>query len=104
MLKRIVYIAALAGLAAGAFAQVDPNRSVVSVNGDVVLGNEYYRRMETLPDVGRVLDGGQVAVYPPGFLTIVQLIDERLVLQMAAQKGLSPTDAEIEKEMRESIA
>ena len=104
MLKRIFAAFIGAALAAGAFAQIDPDKTIVVVNGDSVKGNEYYRRMETLPDVGRVLEGGQVAVYPPGFLTIVQLIDERLVLQMAASKGLTPTDAEIDNEMRESIA
>ena len=103
-MKRIIAVVAFVGLIAGAFAQVDPNRTIVVVNGDQVKGNEYYRRMETLPDVGRVLEGGQVAVYPPGFLTIIQLIDERLVLQMAASKGLTPSNAEIDKEMRESIS
>src|SRR5690349_10213844 len=104
MLKRIFSTVALVAFAVGAFAQIDPDKTVVVVNGDQVKGTEYYRRMETLPDVGRVLEGGQVAIYPPGFLTILQLIDERLVLQMAASKGLTPTDAEIDTEMRESIA
>lgn len=91
------FISALALLCAAvaAFSQVDPDRTVLTVNGDVVKGSEYYHRMEYLPDVGRVLSGGNVAVYPPGFLTIVQLIDEKLILQLAKQKEVMPTDQEV---------
>jgi parvulin-like peptidyl-prolyl isomerase len=103
-LKRILAAVGMALVASTVFAQVDNNRTVVTINGEDVKGGEYYRRMEYLPDVGRVLEGGSVAVYPPGFLTIVQLIDERLVLQLAKQKGVSPTQEEVNQAIQESMA
>lgn len=103
-MKRIVAVLGILCAAVAAFAQIDPGRTVVTINGEPIKGEEYYRRMETLPDVGRVLEGGNVAVYPPGFLTILALIDERLVLQLAASKGLTPTDSEVHEAISESVA
>jgi foldase protein PrsA len=81
------------------FAQVDPNRVVATVNGDEIKGAEYYRRMEFLPGVLRKF-GNIEAMYPPGFLTLEQLITERLVLQLAKEKGVFPTAPEIDQEIR----
>lgn len=91
---------AVASLAA---SQVDPNRVVFSVNGEEVKGSEYYRRMEYLPGVGR-RSNDTFAEFPPGFLTIEQMITERLVLQLAKQKGVAPTDAEVLAEIQNAIA
>ncbi|HEY3782442.1 MAG TPA: peptidylprolyl isomerase [Fimbriimonadaceae bacterium] len=101
---KVYSVIALALAAVATFAQVDPAKTVLTINGENVNGAEYYRRMEFLPDVGRVLEGGHVAVYPPGFLTIVQLINEHLVLQLAKQKGLIPTDQEIDNTLSETEA
>jgi foldase protein PrsA len=86
-------------LAALTCAQVDPNRIVATVNGEDIKGAEYYRRMEYLNGVGKVSQGG-FAEFPPGFLTIEQLITEKLILQLAKEKGVLPTDAEVEAEMK----
>jgi len=101
---RILTAFGLAAAAVTTFAQVDPTRTVLVVNGEQIKANEYYRRMEYLPDVGRVLQTGNVAAYPPGFLTIVQLIDEHLVLQMAQKKGLMPTDQEVQDAIKDTEA
>jgi foldase protein PrsA len=101
---KVYSVIALALAAVASYAQVDPAKTVLVINGDDIKGSEYYRRMEFLPDVGRVLEGGHVAVYPPGFLTIVQLINEHLVLQLAKQKGLIPTDQEIDNTLSETEA
>ncbi len=55
--------------------------------------------MEFLDGVGRPLGSG-IAQFPPGFLTIETMITERLVLQLAKNKGVSPTEPEIENEMK----
>lgn len=81
-----------------ASAQVDVNRVVVTINGEEVKGGEYYRRMEHLPGVGKASSGGFVE-YSPGFLTIEQLITERLVFQMAKERNVYPTDAEVQAEL-----
>lgn len=86
-------------LAALTLAQVDPNRTIATVNGEVIKGAEYYRRMEFLAGVGKVYQGG-FAEFPPGFLTIEQLITEKLILQLAKEKGVLPSDADVEAEMK----
>lgn len=86
-------------LAALTFAQVDPNRIVATVNGEDIKGAEYYRRMEFLNGVGKISQGG-FAEFPPGFLTIEQLITEKLILQLAKEKGVLPTDADVDAEMK----
>lgn len=95
-----------ASLAFGAFAlttlamgQVDPDRTIATINGDTLKGSEYYRRMEFLPGVGK-MDNGTFIEAPPGFLTLEQLITERLVLQLAKQKGVAPSDIEVDAELK----
>ena len=99
---RILTTAALTLTAYCAFAQVDLNKTVAVINGDVIKGDEYYHRMETLPNVGRVLDSGRVLPMSPGMLTILQLVDDHLVIQLAKDKGLMPTDQEIDDAIKES--
>lgn len=95
-----VQIAAfLVAMSALANAQLDPNRIILSVNGEEIKATEYYRRMEFLPGVGKVFGKGGFAQFSPGLLTIDQLITERLVFQQAKQKGVYPTDAEVKDEI-----
>jgi foldase protein PrsA len=81
------------------FAQVDPARVVATVNGEEIKGGEYYRRMEYLPGVGKPT-GRSFSEFPPGFLTIEQLITERLVFQLAKDKGVLPTELEVDAELK----
>lgn len=78
-------------------AQLDPNRVVATVNGEEIKAAEYYQRMEFLPGVGKRI-GDRFAELPPGFMTLEQMITERLVLQLARTKGCLPTDAEVQAE------
>jgi parvulin-like peptidyl-prolyl isomerase len=96
-LKKSMIAIAIAA-AALATAQVDVNRTVVVINGEEIKGAEYYHRMEFLTGVGKPMARG-VAEFPPGFLTIEQLITERLVLQLAKNKGVTPTDPEVKNEI-----
>jgi len=101
-LKKIYSLLAIAFTACAAHAQVDANRTVAVVNGDEIKGGEYYHRMEYLSGVGRISNNG-VAEFPPGFLTIEQLISERLILQLAKNKGVLPTDVEVENELKNRV-
>lgn len=85
-------------VASTALGQVDANRVVATVNGEEIRGAEYYRRMEFLPGVGR-FSGNRFAEMPPGFMTLDQLITERLILQLARKKGVFPTDLEVQQEV-----
>jgi parvulin-like peptidyl-prolyl isomerase len=98
-LKRPLLIFTLLATLASAFSQVDPNRVVAVVNGDEIKGQEYYHRMEFLDGVSKRV-GSSLVSFPPGFLTIEQLITERLILQLAKDKQVYPTDAEIQAELK----
>ena len=97
LIKQLV-VAGLFAASLSTFAQIDPNRTVVVINGEEIKGGEYYRRMEYLPGVGRQ-SGNAFAEFPPGFLTIDQLISERLVFQLAKDKGVYPSDSEVDAEV-----
>jgi parvulin-like peptidyl-prolyl isomerase len=81
----------------------DPGAAVVTINGDVIKAAEYYRRMEYLPGITRRV-GNAALNYPPGFLTLEALITERLVFQLARQKGVMPTEPEIQAEYASMLA
>jgi hypothetical protein len=98
-LKRQLLLIAAAACAVSAMAQTDLTRTVAVVNGEEIKGPEYYRRMEFLPNVGMKI-GNSFAEAAPGFLTLDQLINERLMLQLAKEKGAYPTDAEVQAEIK----
>lgn len=100
MQKSLFRFVSLGLLVASAIAgaQVDPARTVAVVNGVEIKGDEYYRRMEYLPGIGKMV-GNSFASFPPGFLTLEQLITEKLIQQLAKEKGVFPTDQEVKDEI-----
>lgn len=96
---RKISVFALTALAALSMAQIDSNRTIAVINGEEIKAAEYYRRMEFLSGVGKQV-GNSFAEFPPGFLTIEQMITERLVLQLAKERGVLPTAAEVEAEVK----
>ncbi len=101
--KTLALLGILFGTFATAQAQTDPNRVVATVNGEEIRGPEYYRRMEFLPGVGK--QTGQVfSEFPPGFLTIEQLITERLIIQLAKAKGVLPNENDVQSEFALRLA
>jgi foldase protein PrsA len=89
---------ALAALAVSAAAQVDPNRTMVIVNGEEIKAEMYYRRMEVLPNVGRKV-GDTFVPATPGFMTLQQLINETLILQLAKADEVYPSPEEVAADM-----
>lgn len=96
-MKKAIFAGMLLAVAGAAFGQVDANRVVATVNGIEIKGSEYYRRMEFLGGVGKNVGAGFVE-FAPGFLTLEQLITEKLVLQLAKQKNVLPSDKEVNDE------
>lgn len=96
-MKKFIQALIALSIAASSLCQVDPNRVIVSINGEDIKGDEYYRRMEFLPNVGKRL-GDRYAEFPPGFMTIEQLITERIIYQLAKTNNCLPTDGEIQAE------
>ncbi|MBX3111662.1 MAG: peptidyl-prolyl cis-trans isomerase [Fimbriimonadaceae bacterium] len=96
---RFPWLAVAVATAALAHGQLDPNKTMVVVNGVTVTADNYYRRMERLADVGKLV-GGKFAPATPGYLTLEQIINETLMVQLAVEKGVAPTEAEIDAEVK----
>ena len=87
-----------ATLLVGAFAQAQSD-TMIEINGEKVSRADYVRRMEYLPGIGKASrDGNFIEVFP-GLATVDFIINERLTLQIAKERGVEPTSAEIEAEL-----
>lgn len=87
-------------LATLTFAQ--DTKPMVSVNGETITQGYMYKRMAVLPNVGRVAQGRFVPA-TPGFLALQQIINERLMIQLAKSKGVEPTDKQITDEINRNV-
>ena len=90
-------VAAL-GLAAVGSTQIDPSKTIATVNGEAITGNEYYHRMEFMPGVVMSI-GNHPVESTPGFFAISQLISEHLLYQLAKNKGCLPSAQEVNDEL-----
>lgn len=76
--------------------------NVVTVDGEPVSMDEFNQYISTKRTV-RVVVQGQVVEVPVaetlGFQALQELATQRIVMHMAADEGLLPTDAEVEEEM-----
>lgn len=96
-MKRIALFAgALFALAVAAYAQED--RPMLVVNGQSIMRSNYVKRMEVLPGVGKQF-GNTVVTAMPGFLTLQAMVNEMLTLQLAADQGVTPSEAQITEEI-----
>lgn len=99
MLKfRTLVIAACLAITTFASAQSDPTKPIATVNGETIGGMEYFRRMEFLPGFGKMV-GARFIESWPGYLALQQLINERLMLQLAKEKNVYPKDADVTAEL-----
>lgn len=101
-LRRLALLFTCTVIAACVGAQSDPNRLIMTVNGDEIRADEYYRRMEFLTGVGKRVGEGFVE-FPPGLMTIEQLVYERLMKQLAEKKKILPTPAMVQQELQYRI-
>jgi parvulin-like peptidyl-prolyl isomerase len=74
-------------------------KPAIIVNGDSINRNEYVRRMEYLPGLGRPNGQGGLSEVTPALATIDSIITEQLILQLAKEKSVIPTDKEIDFEL-----
>lgn len=103
MSRRLLGSGLLLAIAGATLAQVDPARVVAVVNGEEIKGADYYRAMETIPNPARP-NAVNAAPLPTGLLAIDQLIRDRLIQQFAKEKGVAPTDAEVQAEFDAGVA
>ncbi len=78
------------------------SQAVIKVNGESVATDTYTKRMAVLSGVGRLV-GNRFVSATPGFLTLQQLINEMLMVQLAKSKGVEPTAKEIQDELDRNI-
>ncbi len=72
---------------------------VATINGEALTAQNYHRRMEYLPGLGRKTSTGQFIEILPAIATLDTLVTEMLLLQIAKAKGLTPTETEIDQEL-----
>jgi hypothetical protein len=97
-----VYVAI--GLAAmlGLSACRSGEQPIAKVNETSLTREEYYRRLETVPTP--VLIGqGQATTAPAGYTTLVQMVREQVLLQMAKEKGVLPTDKQVDERVEREM-
>lgn len=70
-------------------------KNLISVNGESVSRDEFYARLEKVPV--QTPTGTKMA----GEYVVEQLINERLVQAFAKEKGVPPTDAQIDKRVED---
>ncbi len=92
---------ALTGLALAGCGQKG-SEQLVTVNGDTLNTDDYTSAM-SVKNTARVILNGEVAELPlaetPGFQTLQELVIRQIVLQLAKDAGVYPTDADIDKEI-----
>lgn len=80
-------------------AQSD-GQMVLKVNDRVFTRAEYLKRMEFINGVYMEVGGGFLEA-PPGFITLMRMINDQLIIELARSKGVYPTQAEVDKEFEE---
>lgn len=89
----------LLALSVSCVAQLDPNRVIATVNGEDIKAADYYRRLEVLNLQDAVSRFGPKVQFPGGFIALDQLINEKILLQLAKEKGVLPSDVEVRAEI-----
>lgn len=97
-MRSLLFVLALFGGAA--FAQTPLDKTMVVINGQAIDAKTYFKRMEVMPNVGQLVNDKFVPA-TPGFLTLSKLVNETLMLQLAKEKGVFPTDAEVDAQIKE---
>lgn len=98
-MKKRVLSSALALLPLLAVAQGD-GQMILKVNDRVFTRAEYLKRMEFINGVYMEIGGGFLEA-PPGFITLMRMINDQLIIELARSKGVYPTQAEIDKEFED---
>lgn len=86
--KRLAPVA-IAGLLAAMVLSGCGRSNFITINGEKITKDQYYKRLEQ-----STINGQQA-----GSLVLQQLVQEELILQLAKDKGVSPTDEQINKKI-----
>lgn len=96
-MKRFL-IATIAAATLANFAAAQADKPMIVINGEPIMRGNYIKRMEVLPGVGKQV-GNQFIALQPGFITLQTLINEMLMLQLAKEKNVTPSEQQITEEL-----
>lgn len=102
MRTRMKRWALILGMALATASWSQGSQPVIKVNGESIVQDTYVKRMAILPGVGRLV-GNRFVAGTPGFLTLQQMINEMLMVQLAKSKGVEPTAQEIQQELDRNV-
>jgi parvulin-like peptidyl-prolyl isomerase len=91
-----ILLLTLALVATPAKAQTDPNAVFATVNGEDIKSITFWHRLAWY----HFDSSNPLSQLPAGFLTINQLITEKLIFEMGRDKGITLTDDEIAAEIK----
>lgn len=78
-------------------------REAVAKVGETPIDKEMYlRRLELMPTPVQIA-GNQATTAPAGYTTLVQMIREQVLLDMAKEEGVLPTDQQVEERVQREM-
>ncbi|GBC93257.1 Foldase protein PrsA [bacterium HR15] len=77
-------------------------QAIAKVNDTPLPREEYYRRLEIVPTPIQI-GPNQATTAPAGYTTLVQMIREQVLLQMAREKGVMPTDKQVDERVEREM-
>ncbi|MFN7017598.1 MAG: peptidyl-prolyl cis-trans isomerase [Fimbriimonadales bacterium] len=77
--------------------------NIVAKVGDTPIDKEaYLRRLELMPTPVQIA-GNQATTAPAGYTTLVQMIQEQVLLEMAKEEGVLPTDQQVDERVQREL-
>ena len=78
------------------------NKAVAKVGETPIDREMYIRRLELMPTPVQI-GGNQATTAPAGYTTLVQMIREQVLLDMAKEEGVLPTDQQVEERVQREM-
>ncbi len=104
-MKRWLYFgsSALVVIVVGALGACgNKEQPVATINGKPLSQEEYYRRTEQLPTINQVV-GTQIITQPAGYAALLGMIREQILIDMAQEEGVMPTDQQVEERVQRTF-
>ncbi|MFQ3610605.1 MAG: peptidyl-prolyl cis-trans isomerase [Fimbriimonadales bacterium] len=78
------------------------NEVVAKIGETTIDKDTYLRRLETLPTPVQIA-GNQAVTSPAGYTMLVQMVREQILLDMAKEQGVLPTDQQVEERVQREL-
>ncbi len=102
-LKQLIWIPLLAAVAVGLAGCSRGGEKLATINGETITLEQFHKYLETKGSVRVRTANGQVGAAEVaeslGFQALQDMIQQKLVLQMAKDEGVYPTDKDLEAEV-----